>query len=236
MGPPGAPGRAGDPGQDGARGATGKTGIPGVDGPRGPPGIPGTPGKSVCASGNSNGQQMCCGSSKAAQWTKKSDFAMEAEIDMVKCNFIEPPVIFTQLTHKGWGRVSLNTESNIVNDAEDQMGLNSAKVTIRTEGAIFDSDLAKVKGEWDWTLQWCAYGIQSPTAKKLTYEVCCGSSNSKWDSRGADGISIDVDTSGCGWDTGVTPTYFTELSDTTCGNELIKSPTMCAARAIGYQV
>ena len=75
---------------------------------------------------------------------------------------------------------------------------------------------------------------KDPLATYPSYEVCCGSSNSKWKAEG-DRLALKVDTSGCGWTSGTAPMYFTSLSDTTCGAELFTTTPRCAARSIGHE-
>jgi hypothetical protein len=241
---PGLRGRAGDPGAPGDRGMTGKQGLPGSNGAPGIPGPPGKDGKSVCTTGNTAGQGMCCGSVPAKKWVKKSDFSMQATIDMSKCDFIEGPMIFSSIDQVTRGYKSLNSESNIINTGYDEIDNRIVTVEIRSELEMTASRMASMAGSWGWNLKWCAFGTQGSTAagkKRPTYEVCCGSSNSNWEDFDSTTLTLPVDTSGCGWDNGPAgapnraPTYFTSLSDSTCGSELFKTTPRCAARTIGYQ-
>ena len=107
----------------------------------------------------------------------------------------------------------------------------------------------------------CAW--QDPLMTYPSYEVCGGSSSSKWKGEGdtmrctafskslfAAALfnrytswltfenvrpSMAVDTTGCGWTKGAPPMYFTSMSDTTCGAELFTSTPRCTSRTIGYQ-
>lgn len=222
---------------------TGDQGLPGSDGDRGIPGPPGKDGKSVCTTGNTAGQSMCCGSVPAKYWKKVSDFAMRATIDMSKCNFIEGPVVFTSIDQISMGSMSLNAQSNIINTGYDEIDNRVVTVEVRTEFQLTSSKVASIAGSYGWKLKWCAYGTKGSSAvgSKATYEVCCGSSNSGWKQFSSSTLSLDVDTSGCGWDNGPigapnrVPTYFTSISDSTCGSELFKSTPRCASRTIGYQ-
>lgn len=241
---PGLPGRAGDPGAPGDRGMTGLQGLPGSNGARGIPGTPGKDGRSVCTTSNTAGQGMCCGSVPAKKWVKKSDFSMQATIDMSKCDFIEGPMIFSSIDQKSRGYRSMNSESNIINTGYDEIDNRVVTVEVRTEFELTASRIASMTGSWAWNLKWCAFGAQASTAvgkKRPTYEVCCGSSDSKWETFNSDTLSLEVDTSGCGWDNGPVgapnrvPTYFTSISDSTCGSELFTTTPRCAARTVGYQ-
>ena len=142
QGPPGAPGRAGDPGQDGARGPPGPQGPPGSHGAMGPKGFPGKNGISVCSSGNTAGQGMCCGTVPAKLWTQKTAYSLAAPIDMGKCRFSEAPTVFTSLMTKAHGKGSMNSQSNIINNAAPGK-LDAARATalVRTE---FEIDSATV--------------------------------------------------------------------------------------------
>jgi len=241
-GPPGSPGRAGDPGAPGDRGDKGLQGLVASNGPTGIPGPPGRPGKSVCSTGNMAGQRMCCGKVPAKEWVRKSAYTSEATIDMGKCGFVEAPMIFSSIDSKSEGSRSLNTESNIINTSPDTLDPGKARVNIRTSVAESASAFNKMQtGEWNWVLNWCAYGVPAATKKLPTYEVCCGQSDSNWKQNGAGLLKLDVDTSGCGWDNGPAgapnrpPVYFTTATDTTCGNELFTSTPRCASRTEGYQ-
>jgi len=240
---PGLPGRAGDPGEPGDRGMVGHQGLAGSNGEPGIPGPPGRAGLSVCTTGDTAGQSMCCGSVPAKDWTKRSAFAMTVKIEMHKCHFLEGPIIFTSVDQNSQGSFSLNTQSNIINTGEDEVDSREVTVEVRTTFELTPSKIASMAGSWGWKLEWCAYGTKgsAAAASKATYEVCCGSSNTNWGQYASDTLSLDVDTSGCGWANGPVgapnpaPTYFTSISDSTCGSELFKSTPRCAARSIGYQ-
>jgi len=237
QGPTGAPGRNGDPGEPGERGSKGLQGQLGSDGPAGIAGLDGRNGKSVCSTANMAGQTMCCGKVEATSWVRKSEFSLEATIDLNKCAFTEAPMIFTSIDAKSGGSMSLNTENNIVNTGEDTVDGTSVKVTIRTSSPLSAYDFTnKVQSSsWNWVLNWCAYGIPKSGKTIPPYQVCCGSSDSKFKEAGADVLNLLVDTSGCGWDTGVAPVYFTTATDTACGNELFTSTPRCASRTSAYQ-
>ena len=160
VGPPGAPGIDGDPGEPGSRGATGLPGLPGSPGPRGVTGPNGKAGKSVCSSGNMNGQRLCCGSLPAAAFQKVSAYSAAARIDMSKCQFDEAPVIFTSMNVESEGRRYLNSGSNIINTKPDELDPHAATVNVRSEFSL------DVHPDWlsTWELHWCAYGIHPPTS------------------------------------------------------------------------
>ena len=207
----------------------------------GPKGFPGKNGISVCSSGNTAGQGMCCGSVPAKLWTQKTAYSLAAPIDMGKCRFSEAPTVFTSLMTKAHGKGSMNSQSNIINNAAPGK-LDAARATalVRTEFEIDSATVAKIKDSWAWELKWCAFGnsVASKGKTRPTYETCCGSSNSAWKSKWGS-LGLQVDTSGCGWKDSLTgsrpPYYFMSLSDNACGTELSKGTPRCAARSIGWQ-
>ena len=69
--------------------------------------------------------------------------------------------------------------------------------------------------------------------KPINYQVCCGSSSpGSWVQFGADGLYSDINTKGCEFKN--TPYYFSSITDTACGKELLGS-ARCTAKAIGSE-
>jgi len=213
-GPPGPPGSDGTEGLRGPKGPQGQQGQTGKNGPPGPPGPPGRNGKSLCGIESTLGKDLCCGSTTAFQ-RGASNREHYVDVDVSKCDFQGQPQFFTTLHGTGYHYESYS-HMNIVNAKEDFVNPARFRVYINTIIPIDDSTIRGNK----WELRWCGYGFPKAHKKPITYSVCCGSSKAgQFTNIDSQSIIADVDTSGCGWKGG-NPSYFTSLTDTSCGNEL----------------
>jgi hypothetical protein len=144
---------------------------------------------------------------------------------MRKCKFSGQPTVFVSMTCTSdcWNENSLGsivTENNVMNPKE-------FKVYVRSQDAV---SLRQAKNS-KWTMQWCAFGESS--MKPINYQVCCGSSSpGSWVQYGAAGLYSDINTKGCEFKN--VPYYFSSITDTACGKELLGS-ARCTAKAIGSE-
>eukprot|EP00960_Hanusia_phi_P040157 754281-Hanusia_phi.AAC.2 len=221
---------------------SGTRGQDGQTGPRGPPGPPGKNGRSICGIESSLGKDLCCGSTNAFKMGTElnphrlvldyekiiGSSAREyyVDIDASKCDFQGQPQFFTTLHGAGYGAYAYS-QTNIVNSNKDSVDPQRFRVYLRTIIPVYDV----TSRSRNWQLRWCGYGFPKAHKKPYMYSVCCGSSSAgKFKNLDSQFIFQDVDTSGCGW-SGGNPSYFTSLTDTSCGDDL-RGSGKCAAKVL----
>lgn len=228
-GPVGPPGINGNPGRSGGEGNRGPNGMDGSPGRRGAQGLLGREGKSQCGLGTNLGKRLCYGELAPTAFKPFAWDLLYADVDTAKCAYKGVPKYFTTLTGASdhWNIWTVNDITTSDADADGTPQRNTFRIYIKTGGSLSESSVRNQQ----WSLKW--FGVGDSTNIPNEYKaMCCGSQSSGWE-KYSNGLTIPIDTKGCGWqDTAAgqtgglaldPPFYFTELSDSTCQENVFTS-------------